>query len=212
MTSHRSELAVVVTVAAFAGGGCVELIPCSVDGDCPDGAVCADNGFCSAGDAPNTPNPDDAVGRFSGAPSCEVIDPPSGLGIEAYDAYLNCSGIAIVALGDVPEHTLQVTDQTVAFLLDGNEGIHTRMIEAGDFIIVRGDGLTLNDIPSDDAFDNAVDVDPPGIILDHRASLRANDVACGPGFFGLNTVVDMFARFMILDGVRIGSAEDVALV
>lgn len=172
---------------------------------------------CSS-DGPGSSDPSDPsgasgatggdLGRFEGHPTCDVTSPPPEVDLDAlYTRYLNCSGIAVVATDGVDDQALLVADETIEFMLVGNEAYREQMIASGQYYILRGDDVTIADLPE------------PFVYLDEnqgasdellRASTsRGNQLLCKPGdphFFGSNLFVHEFAHQIHFAGIGLTSA------
>ena len=143
-------------------------------------------------------------GRFNDHRVCDVIDPPAELGLDPlYTRYTNCAGIAVVATLGVDDEALLVADETIEFMLTGNDEVRGQLINDGNYYILRGGDLTVSDLP-----EGFVDcTNENGGCMNsslHAATSRGNELLCMPEeewFYGANTFVHEFSHLMHLAGM-----------
>lgn len=187
-------------VAIPAAWAAVSMFGCAAD-DSPHSS-----GSTGASTGASTGGP--SGGRFEDHPACEVTSPPAEVGLDAlYTRYLNCSGIAVVATDGVDDEALLVADETIEFMLRGRDDDRSRMIASGQYYILRGDDVTIPDLPEPFAYldENAGASDE----LLRASTSRGNQLLCktgDPHFFGSNVFVHEFAHQIHFAGIGLSSA------
>ncbi len=118
------------------------------------------------GGGPGTP------GRFAGFETCQIIAPPSQVQLNSYyTKYTNCSGIPIIGNNAVPDDAFMVANETMEFLLQGQNAVRENLIERGEYYILVPPGGTPRDVPE---FANAPGTVNSGIYWDQPRCAASN--------------------------------------
>lgn len=145
--------------------------------------------------------------RFEGFETCDVIAPPADVNLSSYySKFTNCDGIPVIGNAEVPDEAFDVAHQTMAFMLQGQNGVKNKLIERGEYYILVAPGDNPRDVPE---FANVTGTVNSGIYWDQTrcAASNAGGLLCmvdvEPWDGHNNVFVHEFAHMIDVSGLRL---------